>query len=347
MIKLNTKMNMFKTIAAAALITETADAAKSCRALAMSGGGSKGAFEAGAMWGLLKTDPNPEKYMWDVVTGVSAGSLNAAIVTGFAPGSEDEMVEYASDLWKNTGNSDAYENWWGGMFRGLTDKSGVYNNAAEYELVRGIIKELGDAKRKFVVSSVDVNTGNYVRFNETIPRDEQYKAFTASSLIPGVFETLKWKGHVLMDGGTVWNTNFVDAVERCREQVDNDSEITVDVIVCTGYDLKNNDQNSQDSYNNYLRNNEIKEYHTNMGDISTFVEAYPDINFRHYIQPSTPLASGLSMLDFSNNTNTWPMQAIGRTDGANAVAQGEGFMFAKMKEWNHSPELQAEYKTVG
>jgi predicted acylesterase/phospholipase RssA len=139
-------------------------------------------------------------------------------------------------------------------------------------------------------------------------------------LIPGVFENLKWKGHVLMDGGTVWNTNFVDAVERCREQVDDDSEITVDVIVCTGYNLKNNDQNSQDSYNNYLRNNEIKEYHTNMGDISTFVEAYPNITFRHYIQPSTPLASGLAMLDFSNNTNTWPMQAIGRTDGANAVA---------------------------
>lgn len=41
------------------------------------------------------------------------------------------------------------------------------------------------------------------------------------------------------------------------------------------------------------------------------------------------------------------MQAIGRDDGANAVAQGEGFMFAKMKEWNHSDELQAEFKTVG
>ena len=84
-----------------------------------------------------------------------------------------------------------------------------------------------------------------------------------------------------------------------------------------------------------------------MGDISTFQEAYPNITFRHYIQPSIPLASGLQMLDFTNNTNTWPMQAIGRDDGANAVAQGEGFMFAKMKEWNHSDELQAEFKTVG
>jgi len=131
---------MLKTLTLA-LFTSTTQALtrKSCTALAMSGGGSKGAFEAGAMWGLVKNDPNPEKYKWDVVTGVSAGSLNAAIVTGFAPGEEDEMVEYASDLWKNTGNKDAYENWWGGMLRGLTDKSGVYNNAAEYRLVQGII----------------------------------------------------------------------------------------------------------------------------------------------------------------------------------------------------------------
>jgi len=84
-----------------------------------------------------------------------------------------------------------------------------------------------------------------------------------------------------------------------------------------------------------------------MGDIATFAEAYPNITFRHYIQPSIPLASGLQMLDFTNNTNTWPMQAIGRDDGANAVAQGEGFMFAKMKEWHNSPELQAEYKLIG
>jgi len=133
---------MLKTLTLALLSSTTQAEAlvrKSCNALAMSGGGSKGAFEAGALWGLVKTDPNPEKYKWDVVTGVSAGSLNAAIVTGFAPGEEDEMVEYASDLWKNTGNSDAYENWWGGMLRGLTDKSGVYNNAAEYKLVAGII----------------------------------------------------------------------------------------------------------------------------------------------------------------------------------------------------------------
>jgi predicted acylesterase/phospholipase RssA len=56
-------MNILKTITLALLTSETnAQEAKSCRALAMSGGGSKGAYEVGALWGLLKNDPNPEKY---------------------------------------------------------------------------------------------------------------------------------------------------------------------------------------------------------------------------------------------------------------------------------------------
>lgn len=77
-------MNILKTLSLSLIATVSAQ--KSCRALAMSGGGSKGAYEVGVLWGLVKNDPNPEKYKWDVITGVSAGALNTAIVTGFAPG---------------------------------------------------------------------------------------------------------------------------------------------------------------------------------------------------------------------------------------------------------------------
>jgi predicted acylesterase/phospholipase RssA len=68
----------------------------------MSGGGSKGSFEAGVMYGLVQNDPNPSKFEWDVVTGVSAGSLNTAVVTGFAIGQEKEMTEFLSDFFANT-----------------------------------------------------------------------------------------------------------------------------------------------------------------------------------------------------------------------------------------------------
>jgi len=53
---------MFKNLCLALFTSSVQAQTKSCRALAMSGGGSKGSYEVGALWGLLKNDPNPEKY---------------------------------------------------------------------------------------------------------------------------------------------------------------------------------------------------------------------------------------------------------------------------------------------
>jgi hypothetical protein len=56
-----------------------------------------------------------------------------------------------------------------------------------------------------------------------------------------------------MDGGTVYNINLVSAVHRCREVVDDDSKIVLDIIDCNpstklaGWDEENN------AASNYLR----------------------------------------------------------------------------------------------
>lgn len=71
---------------AAALVASYAQA-KTCRALALSGGSNNGAWEAGVMWGLVHYG-NPADYTWDVVTGVSAGGINTAATSGWAAGSE-------------------------------------------------------------------------------------------------------------------------------------------------------------------------------------------------------------------------------------------------------------------
>ena len=55
-----------------------------CRALALSSGASKGAFEAGAMLGLIRNGGS-ENFAWDVISGVSAGAINATIASLYAP----------------------------------------------------------------------------------------------------------------------------------------------------------------------------------------------------------------------------------------------------------------------
>ena len=58
----------------------------------MSGGGSKGSYEAGVLFGLVNNDQDKSKYAYDVITGVSAGSINSVAVSLFVPGDEVNMV---------------------------------------------------------------------------------------------------------------------------------------------------------------------------------------------------------------------------------------------------------------
>jgi hypothetical protein len=189
-------------------------------------------------------------------------------------------------------------------------------------------------KRKMVVASVDANTGSYHTFNETI--DDPMKAILSSASIPFVFPNQKWDSlnpkMVGMDGGTVYNTNLVSTVQRCREKVDDDSKITIDILVCFGYTIDSSFSSSGNTIDNFLRYMNIKEYNSNMEDVLGFMRAFPDVNFRYYVQPSQPLPT-LKMLDANNQTSTFPMQIQGRLDGENAIKSGEGFMFNKFLEW--------------
>jgi predicted acylesterase/phospholipase RssA len=62
----------------------------------MSGGGSFGAYEAGVLWGLVKNAEDPIDFEYDVVSGVSAGSINSLMVSLWPIGEEMQMVEWLS-----------------------------------------------------------------------------------------------------------------------------------------------------------------------------------------------------------------------------------------------------------
>jgi len=92
---------------------------------------------------------------------------------------------------------------------------------------------------------------------------------------------------------------------------------------------------------------DLKDYHDGLADVHNFMKAFPDINFRYYIEPSTALPGGLKLLDVTNSTNTWPMQMQGRKDGKEAIAMGEGAIFEKMQEWDNSSDLQSNFSRLG
>jgi len=91
---------MSKSFAVALSLFVTQSLAAPCKALVLSGGGNNGAWEAGVMWGLAHYG-NPEDFYWDVLTGVSAGSINTAGSAGFSPEQVLEYTEWLSESWLN------------------------------------------------------------------------------------------------------------------------------------------------------------------------------------------------------------------------------------------------------
>lgn len=83
---------------AALMATQVQAGGKKCRALALSGGGTNGAWEAGVVWGLTHYG-DPKDYEWEVHTGVSAGSINTAGMVGFAPEDTVKATEYLANMW--------------------------------------------------------------------------------------------------------------------------------------------------------------------------------------------------------------------------------------------------------
>ena len=71
---------------------------RTCTALVMSGGGSNGAWEAGVVWGFTHYG-DPANYQYDVVSGVSAGSMNTACLSVWAPEETVEASEFMVKAW--------------------------------------------------------------------------------------------------------------------------------------------------------------------------------------------------------------------------------------------------------
>lgn len=81
------------------------------------------------------------------------------------------------------------------------------------------------------MSSVDTNSGTYVEFNETYKDPPQ--AAVASSSIPVIFPTSHFDDTYFTDGGVVYGVNVHSAINRCLEIVEHESQIVVDILMCS------------------------------------------------------------------------------------------------------------------
>ena len=105
-----------------------------------------------------------------------------------------------------------------------------------------------------------MNTGSYIVYDEKTSPSILPNAVVASASIPFIFPPQKIGNYLLMDGGTIWNLNLITAADKCKEIVNDDSKITMDIILCGDHEI-HTEQDTGNAMNNFLRWQAIQNYY--------------------------------------------------------------------------------------
>jgi len=254
------------------------------------------------------------------------------------------MSEWLVALWSSLSNDQLYVKWPAGYLHGLLYESGVYDDTPLYNFVTDIVQSVQEIQRHLLVAADDSETGDYIVFDsDKIPISEMPRRVVSSASIPLVFPDQQFDGRVFMDGGTVYNTNLVSAVEKCLELVDSPTKIIMDIVIC-GHAEIDPIETPGNTITNFMRYRAIKKYDHSLDDVLEFQKTEPLVNYRYLVIPSIPLKAGLAELDFSPEATT-PMVELGKQDAQNIVSLGKGKAFSLLSEWSSKAvEEKVEFK---
>ena len=192
------------------------------RALVLSGGGVKGAYQVG----VLKRWMGEQGLDYDIMCGVSVGALNVAGLGMTPKGQPQQAIQTMEEFWKTKVNTSAiYKRWFPfGRLHSLWLKS-LYNSAPLQDLVRQTMDPVKIAAngRILAVGSVCLDTGDYHYARENDPDFVSW--VLASSSFPVFLEPIEIGGKWYSDGGIKHVTPLGQAIELGADEID--------VIMCS------------------------------------------------------------------------------------------------------------------
>ena len=275
------------------LIVSYLHLSSACKVLSLSGGGPLGSFEMGIASTLMENyDGN-----WDIITGVSAGSINAAYLSTITKGDEKSFIQDYKKLWLSTTNEQVY--------------SKVYflNGKSLYDTIplKNTLKKIFQNKipvRPVLISATSLVKGQSEIFSEIDIKNYGFvDIIMSSTAIPIYFPPHEFKNDLYVDGGVSSNILMYEGVNYCLKNFPNE-HITVDVIVC-GKKLEKDPD--------IINKNNIIDVSTRLINIIfQQVEYYeilnnililnPNINVTIY-EEKNPI--GISISDFNNSEYLW------------------------------------------
>ncbi len=304
---------------------------KRCYVLALEGGGDKGAYQAGAIKGLVDNVPNGE-VEWDVVTGISVGSINAAALSIFSPGDEKAGSDFLVNTWRSIkGSKDIYQNWFAGPLEGLVFKTGLFDTTPLRNIIKETVKDQ-TLKRKFVCGATNFDNGFYDTWDEEKLFKEDYEgAIVSSASVPVIFPVTPFDNNFYMDGGVKLSVDIASGINKCLNMGFIDEDVTVDVVLLNSKVLPLQDAEGVHPMGVLIRIMEIFGYDNSMKDFDYVKQIFPKVKFRYVVAPTKPLPSGSVPLVFSPS-EIETMIAYGLQDAQDVVKKGEGRNLEELME---------------
>jgi len=320
-----------------------------CRILALEGGGDKGAYQVGVINALIK-NLNSTDVQWDVVSGISAGTLNGLGMALFPKGQEKEASDLLNEVWLGfTGKQDILSQKIPipiigpilGPVLGVFYGESLYNSNPLRKLLEKILKGK-KIQRSYNIGATSIRTGEYLRLTDLTTKNI-VEAALASSAVPGIFPPVHYGNDTFVDGGVSYFFDLTGAIQICKDKGFENEQIVMDLILC-GYATLDVLPKKITTIDILMQTFDILMKNYKARDLLKAITVYPGVKFRYIVGPSEPISSGVP-LNFEPKDIRHSI-AVGEKDGKDMIKLGEGVIFNKlMKEYK--AELQEKLRFLG
>lgn len=196
------------------------------RALVLSGGGSKGAYQVGALKKWMLEDG----LEYDIIAGVSVGAINGACLAQVPIGHPQAAWRTLKSSWDQADTSKVRKPWCPFGVLSALWKPSVYNSEPLQNWIsNGLdLKKIATSGRILRVVAVSWDTGESRVVSEDDPHLDKWVA--ASSSFPGMLTPIKLGNQLWTDGGIRNVTPLGEAIRAGATHID--------VIMCSNPEAK-------------------------------------------------------------------------------------------------------------
>lgn len=190
------------------------------RALVLSGGGSKGAWQAG----VLKYLMGEAAIDYDLICGTSVGAINAAFLCQTPLGKPQEAAAALVGLWQTVNDAKVKRNWFPFRVIEALWKTSIYDSSPVQRWIRSSLDttKIQASGRKLRVVSVGLGTGEVFVANESTPNLPEW--VIGSSAFPVMMTPATIDGALWSDGGLRNVTPLGEAIRA--------GATDIDVLIC-------------------------------------------------------------------------------------------------------------------